>query len=297
MFEKKLTVLTPTYNRASTLGRLFESLCKQTRQEFTWLVVDDGSTDGTDALICSYQRKSIIDIKYFYQSNGGKHTALNRGIEICDTPLLMIVDSDDYLLPDAVSQIIRMHIKYQNDSTIGCYSFLRCYPDGTPVLSIDCDEVVSNYIDYRIKGNRPGDMAEVFITRWLKKFRFPEFNNEKFLSEDVVWIELGKYARTVYIKTPVYVCEYLEGGLTATDKKAKFGSPLGSMLRGKKLMSKECGLKANIRGAIIYDCYQSVAGRKTPPGLKADNIYQKILICFMKPISKYYLRKWRKEID
>ena len=54
---KTLTVFTPTFNRAHTLDRLYRSLCAQTCQDFDWLVIDDGSTDGTEALIQTWKEK------------------------------------------------------------------------------------------------------------------------------------------------------------------------------------------------------------------------------------------------
>lgn len=134
--------------------------------------------------------------------------------------------------------------------------FLKSNPDGNPVVGLEKEEFVTNYIGYRIKGNRPGDMAEVFRTDVLKAYPFPEYSGEKFLSEDVVWIEIGKKYNCVFVNKSIYQCEYLDCGLTANDKSLKFASPKGSMMRGKQLMSKECGIKANIKGAIIYDCYK-----------------------------------------
>ena len=68
-----VTVLTPTFNRGGRLQSLWDSLQKQTVKDFEWLVVDDGSTDGTKDLITQLQEKSDFPIRYIYKSNGGKH--------------------------------------------------------------------------------------------------------------------------------------------------------------------------------------------------------------------------------
>ncbi len=76
-----LTILTPTYNRRPTLPRLYESLCAQTRLDFEWLVIDDGSTDDTAAWLQSCQaRTSAFAVRSLSQANGGKHVALNTGV-------------------------------------------------------------------------------------------------------------------------------------------------------------------------------------------------------------------------
>lgn len=97
-----VTILTPSYNRAHTLNRLYESLEKQSKKDFEWLIVDDGSTDGTRDLVDKIKKDATITIKYIYKNNGGKHTAINEGVKIIETPLTFIVDSDDYLTEDAI---------------------------------------------------------------------------------------------------------------------------------------------------------------------------------------------------
>lgn len=71
----------------------------------------------------------------------------------------------------------------------------------------------------------------------------------------MVWIEIGRESDSIYINKVICICEYLESGLSSSDKKLIFNSPLGSMMRGKMLMIRECGIIENIRGAIIYNCY------------------------------------------
>ncbi len=256
MIEPLITVLTPTYNRGHLLSNLYHSLLEQTAANFEWMIVDDGSIDNTSDVVDSFQAECHFPITYLHKANGGKHTALNFGIARINTPLTIIVDSDDILLQNATREIEALYYKYCNDERIATWSFLKRKPDGKPIVGLEKEEFVMNYISYRIKGNRPGDMAEVFKTDVLKAYPFPEYSGERFLSEDVVWIEIGKKYDCVFINKSIYQCEYLEGGLTANDKPLKFGSPKGSMMRGKQLMSKECGITANIKGAIIYDCYK-----------------------------------------
>lgn len=108
-----ITVLTPTFNRGG-LQSLWDSLQKQTVKEFEWLVVDDGSTDGTKNLITQLQEKSDFPIRYIYKNNGGKHTALNVGIQTICSELIFIVDSDDCVTDDAVESILKIHKKYRS---------------------------------------------------------------------------------------------------------------------------------------------------------------------------------------
>ena len=291
---KTVTIITPTYNRAELLKNLYQSLEQQNNKDFEWLIVDDGSTDRTKEAVEEIKEKASFSVDYIWKENGGKHTALNVGIKTIHTELTMIVDSDDQLLPNAVDEVCKAHHKYSNFDKIGVYSFLKCYSNGKPIVLLDKEEFVDSYVKYRIKENRPGDMAEVFRTRVLKEFPFPEFQGERFLSEDVVWIQIGLKYQYAFINKPIYQCEYLEGGLTANDKPMKFASPCGSMLRGKMLMSKECGIVQNFKGAIIYDCYRrNLTDAHLDERLNL-NLRDRVMCILCEPISFYYFARWRK---
>lgn len=289
----KVTVITPTYNRASLLPNVFKSLQMQSSKEFEWLVVDDGSNDNTEDVVADILHKATFDIRYIKKENGGKHTALNLGISKITTSLTIILDSDDILLPNAIELILQYDLKYKSNKKIGVFSFLKCHTNGEIVVPLQNKEFISTYTQCRIKENRPGDMAEVFYTNVLKETPFPEFQGERFLSEDIVWIEIAKKYQCVFIDTPIYQCEYLEDGLTSNDKPMKFSSPLGSMMRGKMLMAKECGLKARIKGAIIYNCYKKVLNRQVPEGLLLDSYFEKMLVFLTLFLSQFYYKKWK----
>jgi hypothetical protein len=218
---------------------------------------------------------------------------LNIGIRVIDTELTMIVDSDDILLEDAIETIEHYRNKYVLQQ-LGAMSFLRCDKNRNAIVSLNQEEFVTSYIEYRIKGNRPGDMAEVFFTEVLKEFPFPEFEGEKFLSEDVVWIAIGEKHEFLFVNSPIYQCEYLNDGLTSNDKKMKFASPLGSMLRGKMLMRPRCGWKVNLKGAIIYNCYKMEIFEFYPKLLELKSLRERILVACTKKLGAYFNRKWKR---
>lgn len=96
------TVFTPTYNRERTLQRVYDSLNAQTLRDFEWLVVDDGSTDGTDALVARWENAAPFPIRYFRQANAGKHVAMNRGAREAAGEFFIVADSDDAFDADAL---------------------------------------------------------------------------------------------------------------------------------------------------------------------------------------------------
>ena len=77
----RITVFTPTYNRAYSLPRLYKSLQRQTVYNFEWLIVDDGSIDNTHELIEKWKNeKNKFPIYYYWQKNGGKCRAINKAL-------------------------------------------------------------------------------------------------------------------------------------------------------------------------------------------------------------------------
>jgi glycosyltransferase involved in cell wall biosynthesis len=100
---KTLTIFTPAFNRAHTIGRTYESLCRQTCKDFLWLIVDDGSSDNTQELVEGWKRcNNGFEIEYIYQENQGMHGAHNTAYRNIHTELNTCIDSDDYMPDDAV---------------------------------------------------------------------------------------------------------------------------------------------------------------------------------------------------
>ena len=105
----KLSVLTPTYNRADTLEKLYTSLVlnSYSNLDFEWIIMDDGSTDKTSMLVNGFINQKIIDIKYFKQENKGKMSAMNELVKYATGDVMITCDSDDYFTPDAFDEIRR----------------------------------------------------------------------------------------------------------------------------------------------------------------------------------------------
>ena len=95
MKEVKITIVTPSYNRAHTLQRVYDSLKVQTFRDFKWIIMDDGSTDETKILVQSFQEEGLLAIEYFWNENQHKFITVFEGIKKVTSPYFMIVDSDD----------------------------------------------------------------------------------------------------------------------------------------------------------------------------------------------------------
>lgn len=293
-----LTILTPTYNRKNTIKALYESIKVQTNFNFQWLVIDDGSVDNTKEYFeeIAKEEKSFC-VEYYYKNNGGKHTALNYAHPYIKGELVCIVDSDDWLINSAVEKIISNWNLYKDNQTICGLTFLKGYSEQESLIKnhVDEDVVISNHIDFRINARRKEDRCEVIRADILKKYPFPEFLGEKFLGESYLWNLVGFNYDTVYINQIIYVCEYLDGGLTKSGRKLRISCPNGGMEDCKTYFIKNSNRKVNIKILIkeawLYVCYGKFAGYKAKQIMQ--NSGRKGLVLFNYPFGYLLYRYWK----
>ncbi len=230
------TVFTPAYNRKELLYRLYESLVEQTSKDFEWVIIDDGSTDGTDDMIASI-KEDRFSIIYKKVENGGKHRAINRGLDIAEGEVFAIVDSDDYLLPNAIETIKARFSEIDGEEKkFAGVALLKSFSETEAVGTSFSGEWVDAKTTERPKYNINGDKFEVFYTDVLKENKFPEIEGENFMTEAVVWNRLsykGYYIR--WFNDIAYICDYLDNGLTDNRDKLIRKNP-----KGYSLFIREC---------------------------------------------------------
>lgn len=288
-----LSIITPTYNRADYLNNCYKSLCSQTCKDFEWIVIDDGSTDNTREAAESFSgNNSDFSIEYRYKENGGKHTALNYAMKFVNGEIILILDSDDYLLPDAVAEVIKYWKKYRDDKTICGLSFLRGKDQSVPLAEFPNEIERSDHISFRINKGIGGDCCEVIRSDVMKEFPFPEFSGERFLGENYLWINIALKYDTIYIRKIIYICEYLEGGLSKSGRPLRMKNPRGGMITSKLGMDKRICLKERVKNAILYSCYGKKAGMKFYDIVKTSN--HPILVSCFYPLGIFFFKKWGK---
>ena len=214
----KLTIFTPTYNRAYTLPRLFESLQRQTDKRFEWLICDDGSSDGTDELVQDFiETANHFSVIYLKQNHGGKHRAQNLAIKYATGEYFITCDSNKYMGDNAVAQILYAFATIENIPGMCGVGGYRANFNGV-VYGGDM-KIVGNYVDCtnleRNRYNLGGDKATAFYTEILRKYPFPEYDHEMFISESA-WLTpmaMDGYKIRWFPKILVYG-EYAQDGLT-----------------------------------------------------------------------------------
>lgn len=211
---KTITVFTPTYNRAHLLPRLYESLCKQTVQDFKWLIVDDGSIDGTKTLIDDWQKNNKIEIHYFFKENGGLHTAYNTAISLMNTELCVCIDSDDFMPNNAIGKILDFWEFNGNDDYAGIIG-LDFDLNGNPVGGNLPNVKSLHFIELKTKYRYKGDVKFVHRTKLLKKhIPMPTFKEEKNFNPSYIFLKVDQQKPVLVLNENLCYVDYQVDGMS-----------------------------------------------------------------------------------
>lgn len=242
----KLTIHTATYNRAYILPKAYESLCAQTCKDFEWIITDDGSTDGTDALVRAWQEKDNgFSIVYNSLSHVGLPRAINSGVEKASGEWFMRLDSDDALVPQAVEKVLGWIAEIEDDEHFVGVGFARFQPDGsfmkpqTPLIDPAVGYVDATNIE---RGNYhlDMDMCEAERISILRQYPHQVWPGESFAPEQLNHnaIALAGY-KYRWRTDKLYICDYLTDGLTRNDTIVA-RNPMGfAMMHNQNMLLRE----------------------------------------------------------
>ncbi len=211
------TVFTPTYNRARLLPRVHDCLKAQTFRSFEWVIVDDGSSDGTESLVREWQAEGALEIRYLYQPNGGKHVATNRGVEMARGRYFAILDSDDWYTPTALERMlahwetIPAAERHRYTGVVGLFE----YSDGRLVgTRFPCDPLDSDAVDLRMRHHVAGDKIGMIRIEVMREFPFPFEGTRGLVTEAIVWLRMAEAYRTRFVNEVFARKEYQAAGLS-----------------------------------------------------------------------------------
>lgn len=278
-----LTIFTPAYNRAHTIGRTYESFLNQTCHDFEWLIVDDGSSDNTRQLVESWlddngkvvkgnclsgrsQAALWLRIRYIYQENQGMHGAHNTAYENISTELNTCIDSDDYMPANAVEKIVTfwnarneidrnkyagiigLDIDDKNRKVIG-----TPFPDGMKSTTL------GGY--YRNGGK--GDKKLVYRTEIIRNTPpYPIFEGERYVGLNYKYHIIDRTHELLVLNEPLIIVDYQTDGSSSGMYRQYWNNPRGWSFYRKFEMEQDCGLKRRFMLCIHYVSSSIIAGNK-----------------------------------
>lgn len=257
-----LTIFTPCYNRSHTLPRTYESLCRQSYKDFLWLIIDDGSQDGTRALVEKWMSQNNgFEIRYHYKENGGMHTAHNLAYRLINTVLNTCIDSDDAMPPDAVENILKHWNRHASECTCGMIALDSDFNGniiGTklPKRMEKCDDWVDVFRKYHITG----DKKFIWRTSVMQALpEYPEFSGEKITPLSYKYrMVTGNHEMLLHNQVVCWV-EYQPNGSSATIYRQYLQSPKGFAVHDVLCLAQSQGFCETIKRAVHYVALSRIA--------------------------------------
>lgn len=207
-FDFTFTVFTPTYNRINTLHRVYDSLKRQTFRDFEWLIIDDGSSDGTGRLVCQWQKENQFPIRYIWNENKGINRSINQGVWAARGRYFLIIGSDDAFIPEALEifhyywEMIPENIR---DAFVGVTALCKDQNNHLIGSTLPTELLDSDSLEIRYKYKMKGEMWGFLRTDVLRRFPFVLPEGTKYVPEGVVWGLIARKYKTRFINIPLRI--------------------------------------------------------------------------------------------
>ncbi len=275
MSSKRITVLTPVYNRKHTIHRAFDSLMRQTFHEFEWLVIDDGSTDGIQEIIDDYKKTAFFPVSYYYKENGGKHTAINMAYQLMKTEYYVILDSDDALADNALERML-FHwdsIPEEKKQDYWCVVGLCADSKDLSIVGDKFPEGINSSENPRLSAKSvSGEKQGCLRLDISKKYPFPEPPGTTFITECIVWNKIDKDYKQYYVND-IFRIYYMDepDSLTLAWYKNHVGEGYVSNFYWKLSTLNDVGVTriSDLRLFLEVAYYGAMAGRRSGEILKS----------------------------
>ncbi len=257
---KTLTIFTPTYNRAHTLVRTYQSLCHQTCKDFEWLIIDDGSIDNTSDIVKIWITEADFKIKYIYQENQGMHGAHNTAYKNITTELNTCIDSDDYMPEDAVENIIMFWRKHKCEKYAG-FVGLDINTMGN-IIGSKFTTTEITLTEFYDKGGK-GDKKIVYRTDIIKQYpEYPVFDGEKYVSLASKYFLIDQDYKLLTLNIPLVVVEYQDDGSSRNMYSQYFRNPQGFIYDRKLVLSHKLTIRKELKYCIHYISSKIIANEQ-----------------------------------
>lgn len=288
---RTLTVFTPAFNRAHTLPRTYQSLCRQTCKDFEWLIVDDGSSDNTAEIVKPWLENSDFPIRYIYQENQGMHGAHNTAYANITTELNVCIDSDDWMPDDAVEKIVGFWQKKGSKDVSGIVGLDMTetgdvigtrLPDDKPLITLE---------EFYMQGGR-GDKKLVYRTDLMQSVPpYPVFPGEKYVGLGYKGQILDQTYKMLVLNEPLVIVEYQEDGSSMNMYRQYWRNPKGFAFMRLNDMKYAKTFRRKVETCVHYVSHSLRA--RNPRFIKESAMPLLTAVCIPLGVALFAVTAWK----
>lgn len=300
----KISVVTPVYNRADKIHRVFDSLEKSTYRNFELIIMDDGSTDNIAEVVNQYKDKVTYPVTFLQQKNKGKHAALNVLNLEAKGEYIFQLDSDDEIRPDAMERTLNMWERIDPAKRDEYWCVVgrvidqhkgeiqgTLYPEGLN----DLDWLTAR----NIARNTLGEKWALQRADVLKGFRYPEPEGVSFVSERLMWHTIENDYKEYFTNEVIRVYYTNDGECLSTPKKNKQWAK-NTYFNFTHISNRTKTFDVSFKDYWIYLAHVCVSSlllsAKEKEGLEKPNLKSKLALMLLMPPAYIGLPLIKKKI-
>ena len=205
---------------------------------------------------------------------------------------MLILDSDDRLIPSAVEQIKSAWMRYQDDPAVGIVTFLKGTAEDKPNCTAPDEGVPVDIMRYRRRCYHSSDCCEVIRSELFLQYLFPIFEGESFLPESALWNRVSFTHQCVYVNRVIYLCEYRADGLTKAGRSLLIRNPRGGMYSANLSMHSKNFFHLRVKNGLLFTCYGFFAG-ESPKKMLRHCDWKLLAVCCM-PFGWLLYHHWKR---
>lgn len=290
--SKNLIIITPTYNRSHSIDILYQSLKRQDCKDFVWYICDDGSKEDYTIIVDSFKKEGLVDIIYERKENSGKSKTLNHMFsKLQGFDFALIVDDDEILFPTAISVVSEYVSKYK-DTDCGMIDFNRESLEGKVISNFDHREDFFMTVQKRKAVGYSSDGYTGYFLNRLGNYRFPAFDNEKYVAPSVLSLLVSQKYKLLWAKVSIGKTEYRDDGITKSGRKMRLKSPCGMTYHALLMQHPNSGIKYRFIYSVLGYAYLAYSGHIISE-VKDDFTKNYSLLHICKPLGYLVSKYWK----
>ncbi|ECJ2895834.1 glycosyltransferase family 2 protein, partial [Salmonella enterica subsp. houtenae] len=247
----KIVIFTPTYNRAHTLTRCYESIVNQNYKNLTWMVIDDGSTDNTRSLIDKFIFQDKINIVYRYQKNAGKQGAWNKAVNLSqEYDAFLCLDSDDVLLENCISHVSSYFSFLKENDIIGLRCLAIRQSTNKPDSLYNLERIEKKTWYDELFSRQLGERSDIFDPKKLINYLYPVDETIKFVPE--IWFYAASAQLYKYIYIPVPLTKFYDKHGHLRLSRESFSLHIHGHKKAREMVLRTVPLKILYKNPMFY---------------------------------------------